>query len=392
MDKIGFVGSIRCSQPLDPTAEKKYQKMKALGELFVVGFSQDLLPRRFTQHAHFYLLPQIPLSILRYIEMFTLTPVLVLWLIVRRQVQIFVVQSPYDGVPAAITASLARVFGRRIVLIVESHGDFEESVFLHRKVAFSALYRVLMTVAARFTIRQADMFRAVSNSTRAQLARWKPDCPIFQFVTWTDIETFQDIGARRNGDFSHTFLYAGDLIPRKGVVHLIKAFAMIIAEFPQSRLFIVGKEVNRTYTEHVKELADTVHPGDAIHFIPGVPQRQLARYMGQADVFVLPTYSEGLPRVVFEAMSAGLPVIATAVSGIPEIVEEGQTGFLIQPGDEAALADKMRWMLEHSKDAQQMGRQAYDFATQRFSSEAYVQAYSNMFHAARQIIQEGQLR
>ena len=96
--------------------------------------------------------------------------------------------------------------------------------------------------------------------------------------------------------------------------------------------------------------------------------------------------------MVFEAMSAGLPVIATAVSGIPEIVEEGQTGFLIQPGDEAALADKMRWMLEHPKDAQQMGRQAYDFATQRFSSEAYVQAYSNMFHAARQIIQEGQLR
>jgi glycosyltransferase involved in cell wall biosynthesis len=96
---------------------------------------------------------------------------------------------------------------------------------------------------------------------------------------------------------------------------------------------------------------------------------------------VLPSYSEGLPRVIYEAMAAGLPVVASSVSGIPEIVQESVTGFLVQPGDENALAERMQWVLRHPIDAREMGRRAHDCADRAFSTEAYVGAYHRMLGA-----------
>ena len=80
-------------------------------------------------------MPGIPLPVLRYVEMFTLAPCLTLWLIFRHRVQIFVAQSPYEGFAAALAKKVAHRLGRRVVLVVESHGDFEESIFLHNTFA-----------------------------------------------------------------------------------------------------------------------------------------------------------------------------------------------------------------------------------------------------------------
>ena len=162
----------------------------------------------------------------------------------------------------------------------------------------------------------------------------------------------------------------------------MNAFASLAGDFPQARLLMIGKEENPTYATEVKARVRRLGRDQQVQFIPMLPQQQLAEYMRQASVFVLPTYSEGLPRVVFEAMSAGLPVIATAVSGIPEIVQDGVTGFLIQPGDESALGEKMRWCLEHSDALNVMGQKAFVFAKASFSTERYLEGYRQIFESA----------
>lgn len=383
---ICFVSSVRYQTPLDASVEKKFQLLSSLGNLFVIGFSSGVKPRHFQQHARFYLLPHLRFSVGRYLELFILAPVLGLWLIFRHHVNVLVAQSPYEGVMAALAKHVAGWCGRHVILIVESHGDFEETLFMHRRIYFPALYRALMRFAARFTFRSTDVLRAVSGSCRRQLEQWKPGLDVFKFFTWTNIEVFQQIGAERGETISHTFLYAGDVIPRKGVIHLVNAFADVVANFSQARLMIIGKEENQTYTTEVKQRVQELNLEQHIQFLPRLPQPELARYMGQAAVFVFPTYSEGLPRVVFEAMSAGLPVLSTAVSGIPEIVQEGETGILLEPGDEAGLSQNMCWLLEHPRETADMGRKAYAFACASFSSEAYVQGYRRMFAAARNIL------
>src|SRR5881628_1970611 len=105
--RVCFLGGARYTRPLDETAEKKFRTISSLGQAFVVGFSSDLRPRMFTEHAHFYLLPQLPLPILRYVELFVLGQFLVLWLMVRHRVQVVVAQSPYEGFIAALAKKFA---------------------------------------------------------------------------------------------------------------------------------------------------------------------------------------------------------------------------------------------------------------------------------------------
>ena len=158
MIKVCFLGGARYSQPLDTTNEKKFRALKSLGELFVIGFSHDLRPRRFTEHAHFYLLPKVPLPVLRYVEMFVLGPFLALWPIFRHRIQVLVAQSPYEGFAGALAKKVAGWFGYNVALVVESHSDFEESLFMQRRIRLPRWYRFLMRRVAAFTLEQADVF------------------------------------------------------------------------------------------------------------------------------------------------------------------------------------------------------------------------------------------
>ncbi len=235
--KICFVGSARYSMPLSTTDAKKVQTLSVLGELFFIGFSKDWFPRHFTQSANFFLLPDAPLRIVRYGEMFFGLPFYLLWLIFRHRVAILVAQSPYDGVAAAAAKQVAGYFGRRVALVVQSHGDFEQHIFLQRRIFFPRLYQMVMNRCADFTLRRADVLHAISNATRWQLEQWNPHARIFQFMAWTDMESFVQAGNTRNSQNQQTILYAGVLTPFKGVIHLLKLMRMF-------RLLLIFLTVN----------------------------------------------------------------------------------------------------------------------------------------------------
>lgn len=384
--KICFLGGARYSKPLDATSAKKFHALAALGEIFVVGFSRDMTPRRFTEHARFYLLPKWPMPALRYMAMFVVGPWLALWLILRYSVRILVAQSPYEGSAAAWAKVMAGWLGLRVALVLESHGDFEESLFLERKVPIPGLYRLFMRGAVHFALRHADVLRAVSNSTREQLSRWMPGRPVIMFPAWTDIEAFLEAGAHEVRDRAE-IVYAGVLIPRKGVHHLIYAFGQVAPGFPEAKLLIIGREENPAYAAELKREVAQLGLSARVAFVGEMPQAELATRMRDGAVFVLPSCSEGLGRVVFESMALGLPVIASRVGGIPDIIEEGVTGFLVPPGDEPALADRLRWILAHPQEARSMGKLAEEFARSFFSTEAYVNGYRRLFTMAEDMPQ-----
>lgn len=385
--KVAFLGSARYPKALDPTSAKKFQLLAQLGEIHVIGFSQDFRPHRFNEHARFYLLPQLPLPIMRYMEIFVLGPLLALSLIFRRGINILVAQSPCEGFAAALAKTIAGCFGRKVALVVESHGDFEASLFLQRRIVCPSLYRLLMRHAALFTLKHADVMRAVSDSTRVQLERWVQGKPLVQFPTWTDIEVFLESGTQE-GENDQAIIYVGVLIPRKGVHFLLEAFAQVSAEFPEAKLWIIGKPENGDYAQSLKSQAEKVGLNGRVAFQDHLPQRDLARYMARAQALVFPTLSEGLPRVVMEAMATGTPVIASAVSGIPEVVDHGQTGFLVPPGDIQALTERIRWVFTHPDDARQMGPRARAAAQQFFSPHTYLQGYNSLLQHAEACIED----
>lgn len=320
---------------------------------------------------------------MRYIEFFALAPLILLALIWRYRVNVVIAQSPYEALAAVGVKNLVRCWRYRLCLVVESHNDFETYLFLQRRVVWPGFYKRLMRWVARWTLAQADVLRAVSSSTQAQLQRYSHGQPLVQFAAWTDLESFLAAG-QALPEKQPTILYAGVLIPRKGVHHLITAFGRVVQRVPQSCLKIIGRPENPTYARALRQQVEQSHLQDKVAFLAEMPQQKLCYEMAQSTVLVLPSLSEALGRVLLEAMATGTAVIATQVGGIPDIVQEGVNGFLVPPGDEQALAEKMIDLLQHPDLAKAMGQRGRAWVETYFSPHIYLQGYAQICQQCRQ--------
>jgi glycosyltransferase involved in cell wall biosynthesis len=298
-----------------------------------------------------------------------------------------IAQSPYEGFAAAWVKILARLFKKKVVLIVESPGDFETSLFLQRRISQPALYRFLMRHTARFAFRHADGLRAISASTRKQLENWAPGKPLVQFPTWTDIDVFLETSkTTTQSEDQKLIVYAGVLTPLKGIHFLLEAFSEVVADDPSATLLLIGKPEDSEYAEELQQVILSLNLEGRTRFMGAIPQRQLAVYMSKAWAFVLPSLAEGLGRVVFEAMACGTVVVASSVGGILDLIEDGVTGYLVEPGDVRTLAERLKWILSHPKETSQMGRRARAFASHFFSTQTYVEGYDRLFTISRNLI------
>lgn len=149
-----------------------------------------------------------------------------------------------------------------------------------------------------------------------------------------------DYGKAPVGSFSKRILFVGRLDAVKGVPLLLDAFAAVLDTHPDSQLTIIGDGPARAkLEERAKALGSTVT------FLGYQPQEEVARLLGETDIFVLPSFAEGVPVVLMEAMASRLPVIASRVAGIPELVEDGVSGFLVPPGDLETLTARLEELL-----------------------------------------------
>ncbi len=131
-------------------------------------------------------------------------------------------------------------------------------------------------------------------------------------------------------------IFVGRLAAVKGLRVLFDAFARARENHPDLHLTLVGDGDDRTHLEHL-----AAPLGDAVHFAGYLSQDAVAKALAEADVLVLPSFAEGLPVVLMEALASARPVIATQVAGVSELVEDGVTGFVVPPGDAAQLADRI---------------------------------------------------
>jgi glycosyltransferase involved in cell wall biosynthesis len=377
-----WISSTRYSQPLNATQAKKWAALAATGmDITVIGFASDARWHDFTQSARFILLPLLPFALLRYGLLFAFTPLLLVRLAWRGTANTFIAQSPYEGVPAAFIKQLLRLFGRKTALIVEAHGDFEESFFLYRRIPFANAVRWLMQRVSTYTLRHADVLRAVSSTTQAQLQRRAAGKPIEQFLTWTDVEVFQNTPRTAPPSASHDLLYVGQLVPLKGVHVLIDAFAQVCASAPSAHLHLIGRPDNTDYAAQLEEQVARLGLQDHVTFVGGLEQAQLAQRLVTARGLILPSFSEGMPRVLVEAMVCGTPVIATRVGGIADLVQTGRNGWLIDARDTDALADALRALLTNA-DVDALGANAREDAITLFSTQRYVDGYQRLFRWA----------
>jgi glycosyltransferase involved in cell wall biosynthesis len=159
----------------------------------------------------------------------------------------------------------------------------------------------------------------------------------FNIEDYPDEPSFEDRATHGKG-----ILFVGRLKPVKGVQYLITSMKKVHEEMPDARLFLVGDGEER---ERLAALSTQLGLEKYVQFTGIVPHEKVKIFMQQADVFVLPSLSEGFPNVILEAMACGLPIIASRVGGIPDILTNDTNGYLVEVKDTNDLANKILLLL-----------------------------------------------
>jgi glycosyltransferase involved in cell wall biosynthesis len=252
------------------------------------------------------------------------------------------VQGPYEAAAVLLARPSAPV-------ILEIHGDWRTATRFYGSGAREILAPLADRVAFE-AVRRVDAVRTLSTYTTG-LVRDVGVEPAATFPAFMDLERF--LGPIRPLPAEPSVLFVGVLERYKDVDGLAAAWRLAAPRVPGARLRIIG-DGSRAHV--VRGLVEDV--SGRVEWTPAVPNDQISARLDASTALVLPSRSEGLPRIVVESLCRGRPVLATRVGGITDLVVDDDNGMLVGPRDPAALAEAMVRVLGDSELAARLAARA----------------------------------
>ncbi len=176
-------------------------------------------------------------------------------------------------------------------------------------------------------------------------------------------------------------MFSGRMIALKGLNVAIEAFYQISKETKAHLVFAgTGKE------DPWKRMLDQRNvPKDDYTFLGTVPYQEMPWLYPLASAFILPSYSESFPMTILEAMACKLPVIATNVGGIPEMIDNGRNGLLFQPGDPTGLSNNLLKVLDDEGFASKLGERGRERVCEEFTSTKMASSTAEMYRKVLEV-------
>lgn len=165
--------------------------------------------------------------------------------------------------------------------------------------------------------------------------------------------------------------YIGRLEEGKGVMNFVKAMPLILEKQNNLKIFIGG---DGPLHDRIKDEIRNNNLSQKVELTGWIPHDKVADYLNELELFVLPSYSEGLPTGVLEAMACGTPVLATPVGGVPDVIKDGETGFIMEDNTPECIAENVIRVLEHQK-LDEIVKNARNVIEKEYTYEAAVGRY-----------------
>jgi glycogen synthase len=229
---------------------------------------------------------------------------------------------------------------RAMPVVVSLRGSDVPGYDPHNR-ALQLVHRLLIPLT-RWIWRRADRVVALSDSLGQLALHTLPDLRYSVVPNGVDLTLFHPAETtRRRSPRPIRCLAVARLVERKGLGDLIKALALL--ERGRFELEIVGGGSDE---RALRDLATRLGVASEVRLMGALSRTDVARRYREADLFTLPSSAESFGNVFAEALASGLPIVATAIGGIPDLVEHGTNGLLVRPGDISALAGAIRYLAE----------------------------------------------
>jgi glycosyltransferase involved in cell wall biosynthesis len=272
---------------------------------------------------------------------------------------------------ANLYGRLAALLSGVPVKIISLHDNYRKDLRLERRIVNKIL------------LKATDKIVAVSESIRKDIIKYDgiDSSKILVIPNGIDTERFNPEGnfadIRKGFSIKESDIvlgFVGRVVPAKGLEYLIDALPFLKKEFKNIKLLITGEG---STMERLKKKAKENNVHDSIIFTG--KRRDIPDILSCTDIFVMPSVAEGLPNALLEAMAMGKPIVATEVGGIPEVIKNRHSGFLVPPRNPEALATAIKDLISNEQLAAKMGQAARHIVLDNFSIWSIAQKWQTLY-------------
>jgi glycosyltransferase involved in cell wall biosynthesis len=272
---------------------------------------------------------------------------------------------------ANLYGRLAALLSGVPVKIISLHDNYRKDLRLERRIVNKIL------------LKATDKIVAVSESIRKDIIKYDgiDSSKILVIPNGIDTERFNPEGnfadIRKGFSIKESDIvlgFVGRVVPTKGLEYLIDALPFLKKEFKNIKLLITGEG---STMERLKKKAKENNVHDSIIFTG--KRRDIPDILSCTDIFVMPSVAEGLPNALLEAMAMGKPIVATEVGGIPEVIKNRHSGFLVPPRNPEALATAIKDLISNEQLAAKMGQAARHIVLDNFSIWSIAQKWQTLY-------------
>lgn len=231
----------------------------------------------------------------------------------------------------------------------------------------SRIKKKIYPIIMKWVLKRADGIKLLFDSQLDYFGNMFNGKIIKSFACYVAVEQFSNIREDKE------ILFAGFPFKRKGVDILIEAFKEIAPKYPDWKLKILG------WFPDTSALYKAIDNHPQIYHHPPVHGYEMPDHIGVCSILVLPSRSEGMGRVLVEAMAAGKPRIGSNIEGIPKVINDGVDGYLVEPGDVHDLATKLENLMCDANLRNRMGAAAKDRVSKEFTIKNYISNLDNFY-------------
>jgi len=285
----------------------------------------------------------------------------------------------FPGLQAFAIERLLERLSIKIPLIFSFHGSDVGVISSASKTQSAQWCRLLSNHGSRVVVCSNDLGERLVDAVRC-------DIPYFVIYNGLDFESFCSMADESTSDGKQIILNVGKFDQIKGQDVLINAFSEIASKYKNVKLVLVGG--TGTALPKLKSLCVERGIDNSVEFYPDILHRRVSGFYKQATIFCLPSRTEAFPIVLLEAASFAVPVIASRVGGIPELVSDGENGMLFTQDNQSELARCIKVLLDDPVAAQKMGERLSEHVKSNFSWASAFKKYLDLLeneNAERQI-------
>ena len=372
MNKVLFVSPTVYSNPLTKDIQKKFQSLSNVCNPIVYAFSEE----KFTssvEGVEAIFNKKNKNRFLNYLKIIFLFFFKIPKIVKEQNIDIVCLQDPITGFFAVLSLKIRKF---PVKIIVETHGDFIDTIGLEKNLLLPKFYISIFTYFAKYSINNADSIRSISEFTEKQVKEFGYSGLFVRFPAWINIDTY--LNADENRSYKDTFkiIFVGSVTDRKNPDLIVKALEPIDENLS---LEIIGSTPNSKYLEKLQNSINNSKHSERIKMTPFIDSQELISKYSTANLFILPSKSEGLGRVIIEAQSTACPVLISSDTGMTDLVIENETGFIFENNNEIDLTEKLKFIIENYEHATQTGVNARLFVKENFSTENFEFGYKKLF-------------